>query len=99
MSLSTDRKLSKALSYLGIITLLAIAVILLNIPAVQTYTREAYLYNTMIANGGCAWSECPQLVILASLEETNGLLPPSHYAQGTRMKMRATCTYTPNVCK
>jgi len=97
MSLSTDRKLSKALSYAGLIVLLTIAVILFNIPSTETYTREAHLYNTMIANGGCSWDTCPNLVTKVALEETNGLYPPQFYQKDTKDYWRAWCTY--NSCK
>ena len=61
------------------------------------YDREEIAWKELL-KGGCAGSYCPSEFIENSLEETNGLLPPSEYEENSWDWIRSVCTYSPEIC-
>ena len=74
--------------------LVILFVVLLIVPSTTHYSKQE-LYKEY---NGCAYQDCPAFMQKEITLAHNNLLPPSQYEEGTHMKMRATCTYSPNIC-
>lgn len=99
MSLSQQRRWNKSVPLILTLLIVTLSLFIATRTQAQNYDREASLYNQMIEKGGCVWSECPNLITQATLEETNGLYPPQYYQKDTKDYWRSFCTYSPNECK
>ena len=69
--------------------------VLLVVPLNTAHYSRQEMYREY---NGCAYSECLPALQKEIVLAHNGLLPPSQYEEGTRMKIRSQCTYSPNIC-